>query len=146
MKNPTLGNKPSPQHIVWTTGRGSKTKRFHEDYLRKWCRHFGFDFETYSRVDHDRAEESREQYQVVFSYASGGGDDFEFGGEEWAIDAGKRPRTFVEIDENGLMRLQGWSVERILDVEALSHCGPELIVEAVGEANRQRFDARELTA
>jgi hypothetical protein len=53
---------------------------------------------------------------------------------------------FVEIDEDGLMRLQGWSVERILDVEALSHCGPELIVEAVGEANRQRFDARELTA
>jgi hypothetical protein len=128
------------------SGRGTQTKRFHEDYLRKWCRHFGFDFDSYSRVDHDRADEARRQYQVVFSYASGGGDDFEFDDQEWSIKTGRTPRTFVEIDEEGLMRLRGWSIETILDVEELYHRGPELIVEAVGEENRQRFDARELTA
>jgi hypothetical protein len=145
MKTPSLGSKPSSQHIVWMSGRGDQTKRFHEDYLRKWCRHFDFDFETYSRVDHERADEARKQYQVVFSYASGGGDDFDFGGEEWSIETGRVPRTFVEIDEEGAMRLRGWSIEKILDVEELYHRGPELIVEAVGESNRQRFDARKLT-
>lgn len=146
MKTPTLGNKPTKQHIVWTTGKDAQTKRFHEDYLRKWCRHFDFGFDTYNRVDHERADEVRKQYQVVFSYSTGGGDSFEFGGKEWSIETGRVPRTFVEIDEEGLMRLRGWTVETILDVEALSHRGTELIVEAAGKENRQRFDARDLTA
>lgn len=146
MKSPSIGRKPSKQHILWTTGGEGNMKRFHESYLRKWCRHFDFDFESYTRVDHDRGDESRRQYQCVFSYGEGAGDSFEFGDEEWTIEADRVPRTFVEIDEEGMMRVRGWSTERILDVVELHHRGPELLVQAAGEDNRLHLDARELTA
>jgi len=145
MKSPSLGNKPSQQHIVWTSGGEEDIKRFHEDYLKQWCQHFDFDFETYKRTDHERSGETRRQYQCVFSYQEGAGDSFEMNGEEWAIETDKTPRTFIEIDEEGVMRAQGWSVEKIIDVVELWHEGPELLVESRGKDNRMRLDAADLT-
>ena len=146
MKSPGIGKKPSPEHIIWTAGRGGVIKRFHGDQLQKWASHYGFDFDTYTRVDHDRGDERRKQYRVVFSYTTDAGEAIEMDGEEWTINPDERPRTFVEIDEEGMMRLQGFSVEKVLDVCQLWHEGTELVVRAAGEKNRQRLDARDLTA
>ncbi|MFB6164455.1 MAG: hypothetical protein ABEJ31_04795 [Haloarculaceae archaeon] len=145
MKSPSLGQKPSTEHILWTTGREQQIKRFHEDQLRRWCDHYGFDFDTYERVDHARSDDHRTQYRCVFSYSAGEGDSISVGDEEWDIQTERIPRTFVEIDEEGIMRLQGWSVERILDVRQLWYDGPVLVVRAAGEDGRQRLDARQLT-
>lgn len=146
MKSPSIGRKPSKQHILWTSDSSNDIRRFHEEYLQKWCNHYGFDFEKYHRVDHERGDESRLQYQCVFSYGEGSGDSFEMDGEEWDIAADRVPQTFIEIDEEGMMRVQGWSTERILDVEEFWHEGVELVVVAHDEDSRLRLDARDLTA
>jgi len=144
MKSPALGRKPSERHIIWTDSGKVGTKRFHEALLKKWCRKFAAGFEEYSRVDHERSEEPRRQYQCVFSYQKGAGDSFDMGDQEWEITTQKTPRTFVEIDEEGVMRIQGWSIERILDVEQLWYDGSELVVKTSGKDNDLRIDARDL--
>ncbi|WP_335999722.1 hypothetical protein [Halorientalis halophila] len=144
MKPPSIGRKPSERHFLWKPDEDHDTKRFDRNYFEKWCRHLGLDFETYSRVDHERAEESRTQYQCVFSTESGSGDSFSVGGEEWDIQTGESPRTFIEIDEEGVMRIQGWTTERILDVTELWHDGPELYVAAEGKEKPLRLDTRDL--
>lgn len=146
MKNPSLGRKPTQQHILWVSDEENDIKRFHENYLKKWCRHFGFDFEQYTRVDHERAEEPRLQYQCVFSHQTGAGDSFEMGDEEWSIETETIPETFVEIDEEGWVRVQGWSIETVRDVVELRHEGPVLVIESRGNENQLRLDARDLTS
>lgn len=145
MESPSIGSKPTKQHIVWTPDPEKGVKRFDEQYLRKWCRHFGFDFERYSRVDHKRADESRTQYQCVFSYQKDRAESIEIDGKEWSIGAEKMPRTFVEIDEEGVMRVQGWSTDRIIDVRQLWHDGTTLLIEAANGDSRLRIDAADLT-
>ncbi|MFB6179197.1 MAG: hypothetical protein ABEI77_05680 [Halorientalis sp.] len=130
---------------MWTPDPETGVKRFDEAYLRNWCQHFGFDFERYSRVDHDRGDESRTQYQCVFSYQKNNSESIEIDGERWSIGTEKMPRTFVEIDEEGLLRVQGWSTERILDVEALWHDGTKLMIEAANNESPLRIDAADLT-
>jgi hypothetical protein len=144
MKSPSIGKKPSDNHIIWKSGKGDQTKRFHEALLTKWCRTIGVDFETYSRVDHDRGDEPRTQYQCVFSYQTDAGDSFDMGDEEWTIRTDKTPRTFVEIDEAGMMRIQGFSVERIVDVEELWYDGSTLVVKPEGEDKKLTIDAADL--
>jgi hypothetical protein len=171
MKSPSIGRKPSPRHIVWKSGKDDQKKRFHESLLKKWCRKFAIDFENYIRVDHERSDEPRAQYQCVFilpaiitwrfstprgveifyeviagsiSYQSGAGESFDMGDEEWTIQAAETPRTFVEIDEAGAMRIQGWSVERIVDVEELWYDGSQLVVKPDGEDRKLTIDATDL--
>jgi hypothetical protein len=144
MERPSIGKKPSKKHIIWTSDKGSNIKRFHEEYLRKWCEYYGFDFETYKRVDHDRSSETRQQYQCAFSYQEAGTDSVEIDGTELSIQNDETPRTFVEIDEEGVMRVQGWSIERIVDVIELWHEDSELIVKAADEENLLRLDATDL--
>lgn len=144
MKSPSIGRKPSDHHIVWKSGKNDQTKRFHESLLKKWCRKFSIDFENYTRVDHERSDEPRTQYQCVFSYQSGAGESFDMGDEEWTVQAEETPRTFVEIDESGAMRIQGWSVERIVDVEELWYDGSQLVVKPDGEDRKLTIDATDL--
>ena len=145
MERPSISRKPSKAHIVWTPDPETGVKRFHEEHLQKWCRHFGFDFERYSRVDHDRGDDSRTQYQCVFSYQKDNSESIEMDGKEWSIATEKMPRTFVEIDEEGLLRIQGWSTERIIDVRELWHDGPELLIRSNDDGSALRLDARDLT-
>jgi len=145
MERPSISQKPSKAHIVWTPDPETGVKRFDEEYLQKWCRHFGFDFERYSRVDHERAEESRTQYQCVFSYQKENSESVEMDGEEWSIGTEKMPRTFVELDEEGVARVQGWSTERIVDVAELWHDGRELLFRATDGDSTLRVDTAELT-
>lgn len=145
MKSPSIGRKPSERHFLWESGGQGDIKRFDEDYFRRWCRHFGFEFDTYTRVDHDRGDEPRKQYQCVFSHQQGAGDSFEIGDREWTIRTDEIPRTFVEIDDEGLMRVRGWSIKRILDVVELLHAGPKLLVRARNEDKRLKLDTRKLT-
>lgn len=73
------------------------------------------------------------------------GDSFEVGGDEWNIRAPEVPRTFVEIDERGLMRVRGWSTEHIVDVTKLWHDGADLLVRAADAETPLRLDTADLT-
>jgi hypothetical protein len=145
MKSPSLGRMPSERHIIWSSDSDDGMKRFRQQYLQTWCSHYDFDFENYNRVDHARADEVRTQYQCVFSYQDTAVEDFEFGGDEWSIKTADIPQTFIEIDDEGWMRVQGWSSERIVDVVELWHEGPELVAKVEGEEGTLRLDTRELT-
>lgn len=145
MKPPSISKKPSKRHFLWSSGPDDDVKRFHEEYLVKWCNHCDFDFEKFTRVDHDRGEEPRTQYQCVFSYGEGSGDSFEMDGKEWDIGSERVPQTFIEIDDEGLMRVQGWETERIIDVEEFWHEGVELVVVPNDEDTKLRLDASELS-
>jgi len=115
-----FGSKPSEAHVVWRSGRdGDGTKRFDFEYLELWAAHFGAAYEEWDRVDHERAEESRRQHVCVFARTRNAGTEVSLGGESWRMGAVEKPRTFIEIDEAGLLRLQGWSTEAILDVDEL---------------------------
>lgn len=131
--------KPSKSHIIWEreTRKGVTKKRFDSDHFRKWARHCGFDFETTTRVDHDRADEPRDQFRVVFKWGTTDGEQIEFGDEAWEFGEQKTPRTFIEVDEAGLARVKGWRFERVLDITMMRHKGPELLIEtATGEKKR----------
>jgi hypothetical protein len=145
MKTRGFRGKPSPSHVVWTRGaeRGSEggTKRFDPDHLEKWANHCGFDFERETRIDHERAEEPREQFRVIFKWGKSDPETIELGDEEWSMGARKTPRTFVEVDEAGLARIRGWTVERVLDVVEMRHKGPDLLV-ASADGEKKRINAR----
>ncbi|GGM23420.1 hypothetical protein GCM10009006_00960 [Haloarcula argentinensis] len=115
-----FGSKPSEAHVIWRSGRNNDgKKKFDFEYLELWAAHFGVDFEQWSRVDHDRADEPREQFACVFCWSKDGGQELSVGDEEWTMGSQRKPRTFVEIDEEGMVRLRGWSTETTLDVEEL---------------------------
>lgn len=135
--------KPSKSHIIWVreTRDGVTNKRFDSDHFRKWAAHCGFDFETTTRVDHDRADEPREQFRVVFKWGTVQQEEIEFGDESWEFGKQKTPRTFIEVDEEGVARVKGWRFERLLDITMMRHKGPELLIEtASGE--RKRLNGR----
>jgi len=115
-----FGSKPSDAHVIWRSGRDNDgQKRFDFEYLELWAAHFGADYQEWERVDHDRAEEKRRQHVCVFTRTKSGGTEVSLSGESWTMAATERPRTFVEIDEAGALRLQGWAVETTLDVAEL---------------------------
>lgn len=145
MKRPSISRKPTKAHIVWTSDDDKGVKRFDENHLRKWCNHYGFDFERYTRVDHDRSDEPRTQYQCVFSYQRGAGDSFSMGDREWSIQTNKTPKTFIEIDEEGMLRVQGWSTNRVIDIESLWHKGSALLIRSADGDKDLKLDAKDLT-
>lgn len=146
MKNGSFRGKPSKRHVIWVneTRDGNTMKRLDHEHFEKWTHHYGFEFETEKRVDHDRGEEPRTQYQCVFSWERMDGESIELGEEEWSFGEQKTPRTFVEIDEKGLVRVRGWSFETILNVVEMQHDGPVLKIKAADGAT-ERFDARKLS-
>ena len=84
MTGGSFRGKPSNSHIIWTreTRDGATKRRFDHDHFRKWADHCGFDFETATRVDHDRADEPRTQYRCVFTWETMAEETIEFGGED----------------------------------------------------------------
>lgn len=147
MKSQSFSGKPSPNHIIWEDGTRSAErgqKRFDEERLKQWCRKHDIDYETSRRVDHDRAPEARDQYRCIFAWKDGAGESFEMDGKEWDIEAQKTPRTFLEIDSKGLVRIKGWESEQVLDVVELRHDGTALVVSAADADGSYRLDARKL--
>jgi hypothetical protein len=145
MKPPTFRGKPSDDHVIWRR-KGGAAKRFDEDRLREWCARRHIDFETAKRVDHERSERPRDQYRVVFAWSDTEGESFDLGDEQWQIETGETPRTFLEIDSEGEARLKSWSSERILDIEELQVDGDALVFDAAEFDGRKRLDAAKLTA
>lgn len=139
-------DRPSKRHIIWTrrTRDGVTKKRFDNEHFEKWSSHCGLDFETTRRTDHDRAEESRVQFRVVFSWGQSESQSFEFGEEEWELAGQETPRTFIEIDEEGVARIQGWESETLCDIVEMRFEGPALRIKTAEEETK-RVDARKLT-
>lgn len=143
MEAPTFGGKPSDAHVIWR-GSGGSVKRFDEDLLRRWADRYAADFESDRRVDHERGSDPRVQYSVVFAWAEGASESFSVGDDEWDIQTQETPRTFLEVDSEGLARVSGWDTEAVLDVYELRVDGPSLVVEAVELSGTKRLDARKL--
>lgn len=143
----TFGQKPSNSHVVWTNrpGEGKGNKRFDFEYLELWAAHFGIDYENRTRVDHERAEEPREQHAVVFAWERTTRETFEMGDASWELGASKTPRTFVEIDERGVARFKSWEHEAVLDLRELWIDGPVLRMKTV-EHGSKALDTRTLLA
>lgn len=139
MTNGSFRGKPSKSHIIWTreTRNGATNKQFDHAHFEKWVDHCGFDFQQATRVDHDRADEPRTQYRCVFKWGRMEGETMELGDEEWSLGTQKTPRTFIELDDEGLARVKGWSFETVMNVTDMRHKGPELlIVTASGDKKR----------
>jgi hypothetical protein len=144
MKSGGFRSKPSPAHIVWTSGGGRESAgkiRFDHEHFEKWASHCGFEFETDSRVDHDRAEEPRNQYRCVFAWGETAGETIEMGDEQWSLGTQTTPRTFIEIDEKAEARVKGWSFETLFDVVEMRHKGPELLIRTAS-GDRKRLNGR----
>lgn len=140
----TFRGKPSKSHIIWIrkTRDGAKTKRFDKERFEKWTEHTGFDFDTTTRVDHQRGDEPRKQFRCVFNWTTTAGESIEVDGEEWELGSQKTPRTFIEVDEKGEARVKGWTHESIYDVAEMKHDGPELLIKTADE-EKKRLDGRE---
>ena len=136
-------DKPSNSHIIWTreTRDSVQKKRFDESHFEKWANHCGFDFEISKRVDHARAEKPREQYRCVFKWGQTSSESIEFGDEEWELGNQKTPRTFVEIDAEGMARVKGWQFETVLDIAEMRHKGPELLIKTA-DGSKKRVNGR----
>lgn len=142
MKKRGFRSKPSPSHIIWVRGDSADgKKRFDTRQFEKWATHCGFDFEQETRVDHDRADEPRQQHRVVFRWGTSDAETIELGDEEWSMGAQKTPRTFIEVDEAGVARIKGWTFETTMDLVQLRHKGPDLLVESA-DGEKKRLNAR----
>jgi hypothetical protein len=112
-------SKPSEAHVVWQSGPDDGTTKFDFEYLELWAAHFGVEYKEWDRVDHERGDESRKQHVCVFARTKTGGNEVSLDGETWTMGATEKPRTFIEIDTEGMLRLQGWTTERIVDLDEL---------------------------
>lgn len=139
-----FGSKPSEAHVIWRSGRDNGgEKRFDFEYLELWAAHFGADYEQWERVDHERSAEPRVQHVCVFARSKSGGEEVSLGGESWNMGAVEKPRTFIEIDEAGLLRLQGWTTAATLDVDELVIDGTILKLRTTAGSTKS-IDTREL--
>lgn len=143
MKAPTFGGKPSDTHVIWRQS-GTGEKRFDEEALRKWCSAHDVDFESSKRVDHDRGSQPRLQHRLVFTWADQASESFSVGDEDWEIETQKTPRTFVEIDSKGMVRIKGWDNEHVLDLNELWWDGQALVFEASELSSTKRLNAAKL--
>jgi len=140
-----FGAKPSDAHVVWRSGRDDDgKKRFDFEYLELWAAHFGADYEEWERVDHARGDEPRHQHVCVFARTRGGETAVSLGGESWDMGAVEKPRTFVEIDDAGTLRLQAWTTEATLDVDELVVDGATLKLRTA-DGETKSVDTRKLT-
>lgn len=138
--------KPTKKHILWSreTRDGAARKRFDRDYFSRWAAHYDVDFDTDTRVDHDRSDDPRAQCRCVFTWERMESESVELGDEEWSFGQQRTPRTFIEIDEKGLARIRDWDDERVVDLRVLRHEGPVLFGERA-DGNNERLDARRLS-
>jgi len=138
-----FGSKPSDAHVIWRSGRDNDgTKRFDFEYLELWAAHFAVEYERWERVDHERAEEPRQQHVCVFARERSGGESVSLDGETWTMAETETPRTFVGIDGAGMLRLQGWSTEATLDVAELVVDGSTLKLRTADGATKTIDTAR----
>lgn len=141
-----FGSKPSDAHVVWRSGRDDDgKKRFDFEYLEMWAAHFGVDYERWERVDHERGDEPRKQHVCVFSRAPSGETEVSLGGETWTMATTDKPRTFIEIDEAGILRLQGWTTETTLDIDELVIDGATLKLRTA-DGTTKSLDTRKLAS
>lgn len=143
----TFGQKPSNSHVVWTnrSGEGKGKKRFDFGYLELWAANFGIEYETRTRVDHDRSDQPREQHLVVFEWTTAENETLEMGDATWELGGNETPRTFVEMDETGVARVKSWDREAIVDVRELWIDGPVLRMKTAEHGNKA-LDTRQLLA
>jgi len=140
-----FGKKPSNSHVIWTnrSGDGNGKKKFDFEYLELWSAHFGVDFETRTRVDHERSDEPREQHVVVFEWEALDVETIELGGNEWQMGGQRTPRTFIEVDSRGEGRIKSWSSEVVVDFRELWLDGPAVRMKT-SEHGTKAIDARKL--
>jgi len=146
MEPPTFRGKPSEDHVLWRrSGAGENVpKRFDEDRLRAWVSSLGIDYESDKRVDHDRADEPREQHRVVFAWADAETESFGMGDDEWEIETQETPRTFLEIDERGEARLKTWTDEYVFEIQELKLDGSAFVFHAADLDSAKKLDAQKL--
>lgn len=139
MAKKSFRGKPSKTHIIWTrtTRDGAESRRFDESHFQKWATHCGFDFETATRVDHDRSETPRTQHRVVFRWGTIESETIELGDEEWSLGSQKTPRTFIEIDDTGSARVKGWEFETVVGIREMRHKGPELLINTENNGSKR---------
>lgn len=139
MTGDSFRGKPSKTHIIWQreTRTGTAQTQFDSEHFRKWVSHCGFEFESATRTDHERADEPREQFRAIFHWTTTAGETLEMDGDTWELGNQKTPRTFVEIDKHGHVRAKGWEFEAVFEAVELYHDGHELIFETKsGETKR----------
>ena len=143
----TFGQKPTDSHVIWNSrsGDGKGKKRFDFEYLELWAAHFGIDYETRTRVDHERSDDPREQNLVVFEWTTTENETIELGDSTWDLGGSETPRTFVEIDEAGVARLKSWEGEVVVDLRELWIDGPVLHMKTADRGTKA-LDTRTLLA
>lgn len=141
----TFGQKPSNAHVVWTNrqGEGEGKKRFDFDYLELWAAHFGIDYETRKRVDHERSDRPRQQHLVVFEWEQSSRETIRMGEDTWVLGGNETPKTFVEIDGEGQARFRNGDREAILDLRELWLEGPVMKMRTA-EHGLRALDTRTL--
>jgi hypothetical protein len=140
-----FGKKPSDSHVIWTnrSGAGEGKKKFDFEYLELWAAHFGVDYETRVRVDHERSDRPREQHVVIFEWEQLETETMELGDREWTMGQQRTPRTFIEIDNSGEGRIKSWSTEIVVDFRELWLDGPAVKMKTTAHG-KKAIDARKL--
>jgi hypothetical protein len=122
-----VDGKPSDGHVIWCGGDG---KQFDFEYLALWAALFGYEFGQWERVDRERPDQPGQRQVCVF--ARGVETESSPGrAETGTADDGARPRTFLEIDEAGVVRLRGWNTDTTIAVTELSVDGRTLTLRTV---------------
>jgi hypothetical protein len=144
VSGPNAGGKPSETHIIWSreTRDGVTRKRFDSDQFEEWADQYGVAFEREERVDHERAMDERTQYRCVFARTTEG-EEGPLDRGAWQPGDGQTPRTFIEIDSEGVARIQGWEKQTIVDITALLQQGSRLLVRTADDETMP-IDARAL--
>lgn len=132
--------------MLWTrqTDSSKPMKRFDDTHFKKWVTHYGFDFDTRKRIDHDRADHSRTQYRCVFRWGQTGERQVEIADKEVTLGSQKAAVTFIELDEEGLARVKVGSTENIYNIVEMRHDGAALLIKtASGE--KKKLDGKKLS-
>lgn len=147
MRKRGFRGKPSPTHIVWVRGgrESDGPKRLDHEHFEKWANHCGFDFQREEVVDHERADEPRQQHRVVFAWGQSDAETIQLGDDEWSMQSQRTPRTFIEVDEAGLARIKGWNFETVVDIIEMRHKGPTLLIETA-DGGKKRLNAKKYVA
>jgi len=137
----SLDAKPSPAHIIWQkkTNVGQQ-KQFDFQYLRFWASQFSLSYTERRRVDGERTVTPRDQHVVVFAEEEPNTEGITVGEQTWSLAPQSTPRTFIEIDEAGLTRVQGWENSMCFDIIELIVDGPGVTFRtASGDTKKLRI-------
>lgn len=138
-------DRPSEHHVLWYEGRSGSTLRIDVALLRGWARQWGYHVDRGRRVDHDRAEEPREQCRVSFAFEETVEQTLTHGDREYTFTTDRTPATFFELDERGAARLKTWASERTMDLRELRIDGRDLVFDAVSEPGPGRVHGKWLS-